>query len=206
MKDFELTMRLKNNRLKQRREELGMSQKRFAEAVGITHGTYNAFENMRMSPLTARGDWSETACKLASFHGLTVGDLFPAAVLSVQRSQAVRKLSADEARALCSVAVEPDDRLESDQRRTVVTKALQRLTSREAEVVRRRFGLGCAESTLQEIADGQGCGKERIRQIEMKALHELRQGEALRDLRTIVDDRKPWRLSSVCSSNRRRET
>ena len=54
---------------------------------------------------------------------------------------------------------------------------LQRLEQREEHVVRSRFGLqnrpGCF--TLQRLADEYGVTRERIRQLERRALKKLRQ-------------------------------
>lgn len=67
--------------------------------------------------------------------------------------------------------------------------ALEGLTEREAQVIRARFGLddGCGQ-TLEEIARGMGLTRERIRQIEQKALRKLKQPQALRRLRDVFVD------------------
>ncbi len=55
---------------------------------------------------------------------------------------------------------------------------LRRLTPAEERVIRMRFGIGCdREHTLEEIAQGFGLTRERIRQIEGKALQKLRSSE-----------------------------
>ena len=50
----------------------------------------------------------------------------------------------------------------------------QLVTYREKEVIRMRFGLGDGNYTLAEIAESYGIGRERIRQIEEKALKKLK--------------------------------
>ena len=53
---------------------------------------------------------------------------------------------------------------------------LKCLSAREIEIIHLRFGLGGGEPwTLHEIAERQGCSKERIRQIEVQALNKLRE-------------------------------
>jgi RNA polymerase sigma factor (sigma-70 family) len=49
-----------------------------------------------------------------------------------------------------------------------------RLCDRERLVIAARFGLGCEERTLRDIADQLGLSAERVRQIEEEALAELR--------------------------------
>jgi RNA polymerase primary sigma factor len=51
-----------------------------------------------------------------------------------------------------------------------------RLCERERTVLRDRYGIGCQEHTLQEIATRLGVSAERVRQIEQKALEKLREG------------------------------
>lgn len=56
----------------------------------------------------------------------------------------------------------------------LVTEMLSDLKEREADVIRLRFGIGCeSEKTLEEIGSLYGLTRERIRQIEAKALQRL---------------------------------
>jgi RNA polymerase primary sigma factor len=51
---------------------------------------------------------------------------------------------------------------------------LDGLTTREQAILHGRFGLGCPERTLRELADRFGVSAERVRQIEKRALERLR--------------------------------
>ncbi len=63
------------------------------------------------------------------------------------------------------------DRAETER---IVTDALAELPKRQADVIRMRFGIGCdSEMTLEEIGQLYGVTRERIRQIEAKALQFL---------------------------------
>jgi RNA polymerase primary sigma factor len=65
-----------------------------------------------------------------------------------------------------------------------VEKVLGTLTPREARILRLRFGLKDGHSyTLEEIGDKFGLTRERIRQIEKKALRRLRHPARSRRLR-----------------------
>jgi RNA polymerase primary sigma factor len=53
-------------------------------------------------------------------------------------------------------------------------KVLATLTPREEKILRMRFGIGESEHTLEEVGNGFSVTRERIRQIEAKALRKLR--------------------------------
>jgi RNA polymerase primary sigma factor len=69
------------------------------------------------------------------------------------------------------------ERIEAADLRAVSNEALSTLTPREEKIVRMRFGLDGSgkEHTLEEISRRFGVTRERIRQIESKALKKLRQ-------------------------------
>jgi RNA polymerase primary sigma factor len=64
---------------------------------------------------------------------------------------------------------------------------LRALSPTEEKVIRMRFGVGCdREHTLEEIAQDFGLTRERIRQIEAKALHRLRSSENAERLQPLM--------------------
>ena len=67
-------------------------------------------------------------------------------------------------------------------------KLLSTLTPREAKVVRMRFGIDeSSERTLEEVGRGFDVTRERIRQIEAKALLKLRQPSRALGLKTFIE-------------------
>jgi len=67
-------------------------------------------------------------------------------------------------------------------------KVLSTLTSREEKVLRMRFGIGeKADHTLEEVGRDFDVTRERIRQIEAKALRKLRHPSRSRRLKSFVD-------------------
>lgn len=70
----------------------------------------------------------------------------------------------------------PDERLEEVMLRKDLVSILDELTEREAGVIRLRFGLdGGQELTLEDIGAHFNVTRERIRQIEAKAVRKLKQ-------------------------------
>jgi RNA polymerase primary sigma factor len=72
-------------------------------------------------------------------------------------------------------AVSPGDQWDLRELRDQINEALATLTPREEKVLRMRFGIGEATHySLEEIGVRFALTRERIRQIEIKALHKLR--------------------------------
>ncbi|SIQ70026.1 RNA polymerase primary sigma factor [Alkalispirochaeta americana] len=70
--------------------------------------------------------------------------------------------------------VQPEALMIERALKTDIDKALTTLTEKEADIIRFRFGLnGRSPLSLKEIGDRYGLTKERIRQIEKKALRQL---------------------------------
>ena len=85
-------------------------------------------------------------------------------------------------------AVAPSEAAMYDSLRGVTQLALGTLTRREAAVLRMRFGIGMTtEYTLEEIGKQFDVTRERIRQIEAKALRKLRHPSHSRKLRSFFD-------------------
>jgi RNA polymerase nonessential primary-like sigma factor len=69
----------------------------------------------------------------------------------------------------------PDVRLENAEIEGKVNEWLGRLNERQRNVVERRYGLnGCEIHTLEQLAQGLGLTRERVRQIQIEALASLR--------------------------------
>ncbi|HKL18501.1 MAG TPA: RNA polymerase sigma factor RpoD/SigA [Halalkalibaculum sp.] len=69
----------------------------------------------------------------------------------------------------------PDNDLMGESLKVEIERALSKLTSREAEVIRLYFGIGREHSlTLEEIGERFDLTRERVRQIKEKALRKLR--------------------------------
>jgi RNA polymerase primary sigma factor len=73
----------------------------------------------------------------------------------------------------------------------VTDEVLQTLTPREEKVIKMRFGLGPsgAEHTLEEVGQHFAVTRERIRQIEAKALRKLRHPSRARKLKPFIESR-----------------
>ncbi len=83
----------------------------------------------------------------------------------------------------------PNDSLISQDLMTQVERALATLSPKEKKILRLRFGIGAeGEHTLEEVGKRFAVTRERIRQIETKALRKLRHPLRGRSLRAFVEN------------------
>ena len=81
-----------------------------------------------------------------------------------------------------------DKTLMAESLSTEVERALATLTERERDIIKLFFGIGCQEMTLEEIGEKFGLTRERVRQIEAKALRKLKHPSRSRKLRSFLDN------------------
>ena len=85
-------------------------------------------------------------------------------------------------------AVQPLDAAIQANLRETTTRVLSSLTPREERVLRMRFGIGMnTDHTLEEVGQQFSVTRERIRQIEAKALRKLKHPSRSRKLRSFLD-------------------
>jgi RNA polymerase primary sigma factor len=85
-------------------------------------------------------------------------------------------------------AVLPVDAAIQSNLRETTTRVLASLTPREERVLRMRFGIGMnTDHTLEEVGQQFSVTRERIRQIEAKALRKLKHPSRSRKLRSFLD-------------------
>ncbi len=85
-------------------------------------------------------------------------------------------------------ADQPDGGIDSDRMRTGVGSLIGALTPREQLILRLRYGLaGEEEHTLEQIGQSLGLSRERVRQLEARALKKLRETQPAQRLHPILE-------------------
>jgi RNA polymerase primary sigma factor len=85
-------------------------------------------------------------------------------------------------------AVIPVDAAIQANLKEMITRTLSSLTPREERVLRMRFGIGMhTDHTLEEVGQQFSVTRERIRQIEAKALRKLKHPSRSRIMRAFLD-------------------
>lgn len=84
-------------------------------------------------------------------------------------------------------AVDPHEAAEASALKRAIVEALEGLTPREQRILRMRFGIGgSSEHTLEEVGKVFGVTRERIRQLEARALQKLRHARRGRKLAGFI--------------------
>ena len=68
-----------------------------------------------------------------------------------------------------------------------ISKCLSKLNARQERIIRMRFGIKCNAHSLEEVSSFFNLGRERIRQIEAKALRILRHPANSKFTKTLLE-------------------
>lgn len=106
----------------------------------------------------------------------------------VTRGNNVERLTTETTTGLVDTQASPEDAMWDRRVRQEIADRLLELTPREERVVRLRFGIGMAdELTLEQVGETFEVTRERIRQIEAKALRRLSHPSRTKRLKGILD-------------------
>lgn len=200
-----LISKLRNNRMIRAREYLGMSGPQISEAIGVSYGSWVSLESLKDSPLRPNGDWRRIALQISDWLKVMPEDLWPEEALAVEHSKMEIELSASDARLLMDSTQQvalPEYRTEIEA--DGLEDALKTLSPREEMILRMRFGLngeehnGFAGQTIDDLATRFEVSRERIRQIEMKALRKLRHPSRTKMITITDEGRTTDRAISRC--------
>lgn len=182
-KDYRVEVRVKNNWLLKMLEDRGyQSTSDFCRRHNMSSSLVGAFINLREAPISSNGKWRPVFIRMANALQCMPEDICPPQHLkeALKKNKAQVEVGVDELKLFLSSPQRdiptPIDYIIEDEAIKTIDDYLSSLKPREEDVIRSRFGLtkDGKELTLQELADKYNVGKERIRQIEAKALRILR--------------------------------
>ena len=180
MTDYRVQIKVRNARLLRAIEKAGHQPGQiFAREVGISYtGHLLPYLNLKRTPFDENGDLRPCAEMLCVFLNRLPDELWSEEQRYPLLTNAAEiELSAaniHELLASPSDCADPLSLLEKKQAAQAVDVLLDTLTPREAEILRLRHGIDGEPMNLEEMAKAKGCSRERIRQIEAKALRKLR--------------------------------
>ena len=210
-KDIRIEMKFRNNLILKRMEAAGHeTMSSFCRAHPEVHlSSLCALVSMKWSPLCGssgaprpscdrpgplRPDkWRTQVIKIAAALDCTPEDLFSNDLLRKRDSNRAQiELEAADVAGLLEhtkrLTLPADARLEARELREQVERSLRMLTPREERVIKTRFGLGSEDEpqTLEQLANDSNVTRERIRQIESKALRKLRHPSRASELKPFL--------------------
>ena len=190
MNDYRLEVKVRNANILRLMKSRGIeSVAELCRAAGTSNGTFGDIINLKKAPLTRKGDWHPVVLKVCEYLFVMPSDLFSQEQMQPLKTNksSVDLGFEDISRMLDDPTQDPSLRLEHQDAADAVSTVLETLTEREQEVINLRFGFDSGELTLKEVADIFGVGKERIRQIEAKALRKLRNPKRSQPLLLAID-------------------
>ena len=142
--------------------------------------------------LTGKLGREPTAAELAPELGTDTGALEALDLLSREAISLESSVAGTEKRLEDFVAdptsAAPDNGLDGERMRSGVGYLIGALTSREQLILRLRYGLGGEEEhTLEQIGQSLGLSRERVRQLEARALKKLRETLPAQNLHPILE-------------------
>lgn len=190
MNDYRIEMTVRNNRIYTYIRDLGYeSVAAFCRAANMDQVAVGALLNMKRPAVhAATGEWTQTAKRLAQALACEPDDLWSNAQRTAALESNKRAVEISEEEAARIMYDDQETLLLEMERSESVEKALSTLRPREQKVIRMRMGLAPydREYFLHEIGEELGCGAERVRGIEAKALRHLRHPKVSMALKDFV--------------------
>lgn len=182
MSDYRVDIKIRNNNFLRKLEECGYKtvgefcrkngKKSWMSQIGN-------FINLKRSPLKSNGQYLKIIVDICEILLCSPDDLFTETQLTtcIESNSRTMKINEAEMRFMLESQEQPlqlEDQISLDRLPAKISEMLKTLTPREAKVISLRFGINTDKQTLEEVADRFSVTRERIRQIEDKALRKLR--------------------------------
>jgi len=175
MKELRLLVRLKNNRLVERREALGLTLRAMAEVIGVRRDHYQDMETLRRRPVDEEGQWTQDALQVAEYFDCDPRELFPEAVVAVREPVVERRLNGAEVVPLALSAhterflLPPDESIAAREESEQLRKIVATLPTREQEVLTKVYGLDNKEpQTISQLTKTDPTQPCRVRLDQLK--------------------------------------
>ena len=199
VEEYRLKFVIKNNLILTTIEAMGYTNLgQFAKCEGMSlSGLYDLI-NLKKAPIGVDGEFSKHAKELMEVLGACPTDLWTEEQLTLTlkknseekhlSKEALRVALRSDARSLIGLDY-PEQGVAEKETVQAVHEAIDSLTLREAQVLALRFGLGNEdEHSLEEAGEKFKINRERIRQIEARALRKMRHPSRSEKLRTLLGD------------------
>lgn len=195
--DYRIEMKVRNNRILELIEDNGYKTVgefcRTNEIVKNDNSHICELVNMKVSPLNREGEFTPVVKRLCDALACSPEDLFTHDQMMAELETNKRTLKVNEAQVkfMLNHEQEPvllEDMVAKDQLNASLSVLIEELTPRETKVIKLRFGLDGTEShTYDQVAKVFDVTRERIRQIELKALRKMRHTTRSKQVRDLME-------------------
>jgi RNA polymerase sigma factor (sigma-70 family) len=188
-KDYRVTVRIRNNNILKLIEDKGLPQYKVASEIGISYVTLIRYINMAESPLDVKNSIKESALKICTYFGKSLDEVWSLEQLTpIESNTRELEYSYHELTRLENVS-DPILSLENDQLKENIDFTLDtKLRPVESKILKLRFGFEGDPLSLAQVGDMLGVSRERVRQIEAKALRKLRHPTSLNRVRVCLGE------------------
>lgn len=190
MTDYSIGITIRNARILRLMQKAGInSVLELCRAANVGNTGY-AIVNLKIPPMGDDGNWRISVIKIAEVLNCLPEEMFSESQKTGSMKANKRTMEMNEAEVALFLDAQPPDPellVYEEQKKKAITKVLFTLSPRERVVLNRRFGLSnYDEQTLDTISKDLGVGRERIRQIESKALRKLKHPKRCAELREFI--------------------
>ena len=200
MKDYEITVKVRNNYLLTAMRAKGLfTGADLCRACGVRQTTIGHYLNLKMPALTKAGEWRASILIISECLGVPPASLFPQQHIdeALAKNTASFECSFDDLAALNQKFQEtpllPDAGLEQRDMENTIDTVLGELRPRERYVLEQRFGLeGGEKRTLKDIGNELGISKDRVCQLEARALRQLKRPSRAKSLKETAAFDNEW--------------
>ena len=192
-KDYRVTVKVRNARIINALAEMGeVVGAKVSAKIGIPYGKLLALSNLTISPIDKDGNVTPEVLKICDFTNKMPLELFsPDQIVPLETNTAEVEMTADEVETLMlssSGSHNPEKLLSDSQSAQAIKDLLDTLSPRESKILQLRYGMDCDTHTYEEIGKVFEVTKDRIRQIEAKALRKMRHPSRAKKLYMTVED------------------
>lgn len=183
MKEFRVKVSVRNNLLLSAVEAAGYkTQAEFCRATGVTQLELSKYVTFREAPIANSGEFRESAKRIMEALGACPTDLWTEQQLFMElhKNKSIVEMTYGEALAAFNHgSFREIEGPEAESGKAMLARSIDKILDeavrpREGKILRLRYGIGCKEHSMHEVAKIFDVSVERVRQIECTALRKLR--------------------------------
>ena len=187
--EYRVKVSISNNLLIRAIEDAGYkTQSEFARDIGASVSNVNMLCGLRLSPMTQKGHFTDLANQIMEALGACPTDLWTEEQLTMnlKKSSSWSAMGKEELHVLMNGEQKSLlDMVAGQELKKTMDEVRKTLTFREQQILSLRFD---EDKSLEECGKEMGVSKERIRQMEAKALRKMRYPSRSDQLKSFVEE------------------